>query len=322
MSTSQAFARHDNPQPDKWKDVPVAENEQSKDGMAVSEEEYWKTYYDDLDFIYEWNNGFLEVRPMSDIKGSLAYQWFCDILRAWFRTNPVGRMINLDIGFRLGLSHKVSVRILDLSVVLDSNPVKIDEDDCRYPGTFDLCIESLSHSNLRHVKRDTVDKKNEYEGVGVREYYILDAQKIETAFYTLNKFGKYYKIKPVEGNIIKSSILPGFQFRISDLYRQPLLDGLVEDEIYNKYVFPSHKQKIDRVENLLILEKKRADKEKQRAEQEKQQTKQEKQRADKAEQRIDKAEQRIDKVENLLSLEKQKSEKMAAKLKELGISIM
>ncbi len=75
MSSVQALSRYDDLYP---------EYEVSKDGLKVSESEYWKTYYEDPDFIYEWNNGFLEVRPMSDLKGSQVYRWF---LNLWVHAN-------------------------------------------------------------------------------------------------------------------------------------------------------------------------------------------------------------------------------------------
>ncbi|MDM8516670.1 hypothetical protein QUF76_10760, partial [Desulfobacterales bacterium HSG16] len=97
-------------------------------------------------------------------------------------------------------------------------------------------------------------------------------------------------------------ILPGFQFRLSDLYRQPPLEELAEDAIYHSYVFPSYKkvleekeqetQRADKAENLLFLEKLRADKEKQRA----------------------------DKERQLKEKAIQQAEQLAAKLKELGIA--
>ncbi len=177
-------------------DEPSGHDVQSKDGMIVSEEEYWEKYYHDPDFVYEWNDGRLEVRPMSDQKGSEAYQWFCDIMRCYLRTHPVGRMSNLEIGFRLALPHKAVDRVPDLAVVLDGNPVGLGDDDCTYEGVFDLCVESLSHSSSDQVVRDTVEKRDEYAWGGVGEYYILDARGVETVFHRLDRTGVYMPIRP------------------------------------------------------------------------------------------------------------------------------
>ncbi|MCP4344871.1 MAG: hypothetical protein GY795_05020, partial [Desulfobacterales bacterium] len=88
----------------------------------------------------------------------------------------------------------------------------------------------------------------------------------ETAFYRLDKRGKYRKIGTGKDGIVRSAVLPGFQFRISDLYTQPSLEEMAEDEIYNKYVLPSHKKMKKQAEQ----EKKRAEQAEKRAEQEKQ----------------------------------------------------
>jgi len=242
----------------------------SEDGRYVSEEEYWEKYYSHLDFSYEWKNGYLEEKPMSDFKGSLVCQWFCDILRRYFQTFPVGNIVSLEIGFRLALPRDISIRKPDIAVVLNDNPVMLHLTDCNFEGIFDLCIESLSYSAAKEIKRDTVEKKKEYQGVGVKEYYILDARKEETAFYRLNPKGRYQKIRPVKKDIIQSQVLPGFQFRISDLYRQPSLEEMADDEIYSGFVLPFHRQiklRAEQIESELVSERQRAEQERQRAEQ-------------------------------------------------------
>jgi Uma2 family endonuclease len=240
----------------------------SEDGRFVSEEEYWEKYYDDPDFIYEWKNGRLEVRPMSDVKGSKMYRWFSGILESYFSTYPAGTIISLDIGFRLELPGETVVRIPDLSVVLNGNPVTISDNDSRYEGIFDLCVESLSRSARKYITRDTVHKKKEYAGGGVKEYYILDAARKETAFYRLGKKGKYVKIKPEKG-IVRSEVLKGFHFEIKDLYKQPSLEKLSEKETYQNYVLPFYnkaKLRAEQAELKAQSEKMRAESEKHRAE--------------------------------------------------------
>jgi len=288
--------------PEKYQDNSVfIEDETSEDGLFVSEAEYWEKYYNHPDFNYEWNNGYLEEKPMTDLKGSLVYQWFSDILRRYFSTYPIGTIVNLEIGFRLALPRRKSVRKPDLAIVLNDNPVMMSLNDHSYKGTFDLCVESLSYSKLKEIRRDTADKKKEYEGIGVREYYILDARRIETAFYYLNEKGKYQKIKPVNEEIIQSEVLPGFQFRVSDLYTQPSLEEMTEDAVYQEYILPFHQQIRHKAEQ----ERQRAESEWQRAESEWQRAESEKLKAEFA--------------ENQLIWEREKSARLEAKLRELGI---
>ena len=259
----------------------------SQAGLRVTEEEYWQTYYHDLDFTYEWNNGILEEKPMADYLSFKMYRWFLKLLEEFLRAFPIAKIIGLEIGFRLALPQKTSIRRPDLAVILHSNAVGIEDEECTYRGIFDLCIEFLSDSKPQDVKRDTVVKKMEYCQAGVQEYFILDRKGKETAFYRLDKQGKYVPFPHLPGEIIRSDVLTGFQFRIADLYKTPELLELIEDPVYRSYILWEYQ-----------AERQRADAERQRAETERQRADAERQRAD---------------------TEEQQKLKLATKLQELGI---
>ncbi|MCE7987880.1 MAG: hypothetical protein DYG89_42490 [Caldilinea sp. CFX5] len=61
--------------------------------------------------------------------------------------------------------------------------------------------------------------------------------------------------------MIRSNVLPGFQFRLRDLQRLPLFEELAKDEVYY-YVMPAYQAALDRIQQ----EQQRAEQEKQRAE--------------------------------------------------------
>ncbi|TGO02063.1 hypothetical protein PN36_31150 [Candidatus Thiomargarita nelsonii] len=104
-----------------------------------------------------------------------------------------------------------------------------------------MCIEVLSDSTTEIMERDTIIKKDEYAKAGIKEYYILDAQRERTQFFRLNKTRRIYKaIKPQKGGIIKSKVLPGFQFRISDLLEKPSIEEMVENKVYQQFVMPNY----------------------------------------------------------------------------------
>jgi hypothetical protein len=108
-----------------------------------------------------------------------------------------------------------------------------------------MCIEVLSDSTIEIMERDTVIKKDEYAKAGVKEYYILDAHRERTQFFRLDKTQKAYKaIKPQKGGIIKSKVLPGFQFRIEDLFDKPSIEEMVVDNVYQRFVMPSYLREI------------------------------------------------------------------------------
>ena len=226
----------------------------------VSEEAYWKHYYEMKDVCYEWCNGQLEEKPMADLASFYMYNWFLSLLNEYFRTFPQGTIVGLEIGFKMSLPHKTSIRKTDLALIHKSNPIQMHPDDRSYKGCFDMCFEFLSDSNISEVHRDTVVKKTEYEQANIKEYFILDRNHVHTAFYRLNNSGQYEEI-PHNYDVIKSTVLPHFQFRYRDLFDLPSCEQLREDPVYMRYFQTDY----NLVKFRSVEEKQRADKEKQRA---------------------------------------------------------
>ena len=204
----------------------------------VTEAEYWETYYNDPDVIYEWNNGYLEEKPVSDHDSYLMYVWFVVLLQHFLQVKPIANTTGLEMGFRLNLAHHSQIRRPDLGVVLNTNPVPLLGPDYTYQGVCDMCIEALSDSKKTEIERDTKIKFLAYQAAGVKEYYILYAKGEPMAFYRLNQQGVYMPIKPVKGDLIQCQVLPGFQFRIGDLFDRPSLKEMSCDPVYHTFVFP------------------------------------------------------------------------------------
>ena len=242
------------------KDYPDAVNPHAPDdGLYVTEEEYWARWYanpySDKDVKYEWNNGRLEAKPLSTFAQQALYDWFLNILRHYVQSHPIARLIYLEIGFSLTIEDleeangkKKVVRKPDIGVILNDNPVGWEEDDRSYKGVCDLCVESLSDSTKREAYRDTVEKRLEYAQGGVGEYYILDPSEEHMHFYQRDAEGYYVEIEADGGGVIRSRVLPGFQFRWDDLLQRPEMRELVLDEVYRGYVFPEHQEAVARAE--------------------------------------------------------------------------
>ncbi len=246
----------------------IAEFPISEEGKRVLETEYWEKYYEYPDIAYEWNNGRLEVKPVSDYATLLIYMWMVDLFRMYLTARPVAKMVYPDFGFRMALPHKTVIRKPDVGVVLNSNPMPLNLDDCSYKGVFDLCVEALSDASPKDIERDTVQKKAEYEAGGVREYYILNAEWKEMAFYALDRDDGFHHVIPSNGDVIQSTVLPGFQFRISDLNRRPSLEEMAEDEVYQSFALLSYqteKKRSEKLEKMLAMEREKAEQERKRA---------------------------------------------------------
>ncbi|MCP4699853.1 MAG: Uma2 family endonuclease, partial [Gammaproteobacteria bacterium] len=206
----------------------------------VTEIEYWEKYYCHPDAVYEWNNGNLEEKMVSEHVTYATYRWFLELLGYFLQVHPAAQLTGLEMGFKLKLPEKTVIRRPDMGIVLDDNPVPLLPDDKSYHGVFDVCVEALSDSTEEESERDMVSKKMEYAKAGVREYYILDGYSDNTRFYRLNARGKYVSIRLAKGGVVKSKVLPGFQFRIADLYLRPSLEEMVEDSVYRDFVFPAY----------------------------------------------------------------------------------
>jgi len=237
------------------------------DGTAVSLERYWTEFYDKTERTYEWNNGILEAKPMATLVQTKAYIWFLQLLKDFLHVNPIGEISTLETAFQFQIPTKKQVRIPDIAIVLDRNPVTLNDYDKTFAGIFDICIEYVSDSSQKEIDRDTIIKHGEYESAGVPEYYILDdpnpkeKRADETAFYRLDTNGIYQAIQPVNG-VIQSAVLPGFQFRIGDIKRRPNPSVMLDDPVYHNFTSPflraeriRAEQEIERIERELQAER-------------------------------------------------------------------
>jgi hypothetical protein len=213
----------------------------SQDGLWVSEETYWTDYYLESDIHYEWNNGRLEEKPVSDYETYLVYAWFTELLQHFLRAQPIARIVSLEMGFRLPLPTGVVIRKPDFGVVHNDNPQPLLPLDVSYHGVFDLCVEALSDKERRGSERDTVTKKSEYAAGGVQEYYILHREPERQGFFARTPAGVYAPIAPQDG-VIRSRVLPGLQLRLADLCARPQPETMRDDPVYAGFVLPGWRE--------------------------------------------------------------------------------
>ena len=220
------------------------------EGRYVTLEEYWAKWYEnpypDIDVSYEWNNGILEAKPLSNKPQLDLGNWFLDLLRRYLETHAIAELINMETGFFMTMADadepsgmRRAVRKPDIGVILHTNPVSWGRIDQRsFAGVCDAVVEFLSDSTQIEVRRDTEEKRRDYALAGVKEYTILDPSGEHMRFYRLTPADRYEEIAPDANGVIRSEVLPGFQFRLEDLERQPELAALALDELYSRYVIP------------------------------------------------------------------------------------
>ncbi|MEM7534271.1 MAG: Uma2 family endonuclease [Chloroflexota bacterium] len=292
-----------------------ASEDGSEDGKVISEAVYWAEYHEHPDVKYEWSNGILQEVPMAKIIQSHQYQWFFILIEQYLRNYPIAMIINLELSFRFPTATGSATRKPDMGIILHTNPNQAHMDDRTYQGICDICIESLSDSKPSEITRDTVTKYGEYEYAGVREYFILDDQEDRhMAFYELDPAtGQYREMVAVDG-IIRSSVLPGFQFRIEDLYELPPLRELVNDPVYQGYVlieFQREAANARQARRMVRIERQRAEQAQRLAEQRAQLFAEERQRAEQQAQLVEEERQRAEQQAQLFAEERQRAEQQA-----------
>ncbi len=246
--------------PQKRKAPPPRNRRAPDDGRRVTKEEYWAKWYEspypDMDVSYEWNNGILEAKPLPNHPQITLYRWFNQLLHCYVQVNPIAKFIDLETGVSMTVldagepSGKWEVVYKpDIGVVLNDNPAPWGAEELRaFEGVCDIIVEAVSDSTLAEVRRDTVEKMRGYALAGVQEYYILDPKDRYMGFYRLTAGRRYAEIRPGAEGVIASEVLPGFQFRWSDLHKLPDLEELALDEVYAAYVIPSLQNAVNRAE--------------------------------------------------------------------------
>ena len=230
------------------------------DGCYVTKEEYWAKWYEnpypDIDVSYEWSNGRLEAKSWANAPQLDLYNWFLDLLRRFVGTHAIAKLINLETGFVLKIAdpaepsgQREAVRKPDIGVILNSNPVSWGGVDQRhFEGVCDMVVEAVSDSTQAEVLRDTEEKRRDYALAGVKEYYILDPSGEHMRFYRLIPEGSYEEMQPDAEGVIGSDVLPGLQFWVEDMQRQPDLVELALDDVYSGYVIPGYQVAVARAE--------------------------------------------------------------------------
>ncbi|OAD23805.1 protein containing Domain of unknown function DUF2489 [Candidatus Thiomargarita nelsonii] len=87
-------------------------------------------------------------------------------------------------------------------------------------------------------------------------------------FYRLGAKGVYVPIERVDEDLIQSSVLPGFQFRISDLFNKPSPEEMIDDPVYQGFVLPGYseaKKMVQRAQRRALKAEQRIQVEAQRA---------------------------------------------------------
>jgi Uma2 family endonuclease len=135
------------------------------------------------------------------------------LLGAFVRLFDLGKVIVAP--FELRLRPEGNAREPDVMFIANEHLDRLTPE--RMNGAPDLIIEVVSDES---VHRDRVDKFDEYEAGGVREYWIIDyraGRPRRADFYQPDRTGHYQRVTVDDDGLYLSAALPGFWINVNDL---------------------------------------------------------------------------------------------------------
>src|SRR5881275_1256091 len=95
-------------------------------------------------------------------------------------------------------------------------------------GPADLVIEIVSPES---DERDWQTKRAEYAAAGIPEYWVLDRDRRDAAFFVLAADGTYVRAPLAGDGVFHSAVLPGFWLRVEWLWQLPTPDLEAAEEL-------------------------------------------------------------------------------------------
>ncbi len=138
-------------------------------------------------------------------------------LTFYVSTKNLGRICGEPYQMKMLIDDKIKGREPDIFFVKTENFDRIGEQF--FDGAADLVIEVISPES---VVRDTQEKFEEYETVGVEEYWIIDPNRRTANFYNLDENGKYKLRYPTAEDVFESRVIEGLWIKTNWLWRDEL----------------------------------------------------------------------------------------------------
>lgn len=181
--------------------------------LRMSYEEYYA--WADENIHAEWVDGEVIIHmPPLDVHQT-ALNFLNRLLAEYCEFENLG--VVFIAPFEMRLLPQRSARQPDILVITNASLERLSQE--RFEGPADLVVEIVSKDSVR---RDRQDKYREYQDAGVREYWVIDSRRGRNRadFYRLDEQGQYELVATDEDEWVSSSVLPGFRFRPSWLWKE------------------------------------------------------------------------------------------------------
>jgi Uma2 family endonuclease len=161
----------------------------------------------------EWVDGEVQMMSPASFEHCDLNLWLGHLLLGFVEERRLGAVVGPE--FTIRLRGGQVRRVPDLLFVAESRRSSIRP--TYFDGPPDLVIELVSNDSQ---SRDYRDKYLEYEGEGVREYWIVDPFSKRVEVYRLGDGEKFTRIAESEGRMT-STVLDGFYLRNEWLWASP-----------------------------------------------------------------------------------------------------
>lgn len=170
----------------------------------------------------------IRMSPVRDVH-NLMVRFLVTLFDAYLVTTKEGELRHEGFVMKIVYEGKTRSRQPDLFVVTTANLDKLHP--TYMDGAADLVVEVLSPESLN---RDRGEKFVEYEAAGVREYWLVDPQRGDAAFYVLEEDGLFRLHYPDQAGLYHSRALPRLKLPVSLLSEHPIPNTITAVKLVEK----------------------------------------------------------------------------------------
>lgn len=169
----------------------------------------------DEDTHAEWVDGSIVLMSPVNLNHQDLLSFLNDLVKRHVQAHRLGRVYFAPTLMRLPT--RPSGREPDLLFVANEHVDRLRE--TYVDGPADLVIEIVSPDSSA---RDRGEKLAEYEGAGIREYWVVDPLREDALSYVLGDDGRYHRVQPDADGWYRSTVLPDFRLQVAWLWQRPL----------------------------------------------------------------------------------------------------
>ena len=163
---------------------------------------------------WEWIDGALDLLPSLSSAQRRVQSYLMRRLSEFAELNQIGLVIPGPFAVRMPEEMQRG-REPDLLFVPNSFVETIQE---HYVNSHGVTIV-IEVADARTRYRDRVDKFNDYQSAGIPEYWIVDVDERQAAFFQLQKDNQYHEATLGEDETYHSAVLKGFALDTRQLWQ-------------------------------------------------------------------------------------------------------